>query len=566
MNTDLYTHQEQNFKNKNIKAKTHFGELYFKQTDLASKLKLSHHITDNIVMLKNGDLFTVFEVKGISFYTEDSEDLISFTRRFHNWMRNVGDDSLTIYSHIIRSKVSLDYKNKSESKFSQMLDDAYIQKIKNSKLFKNSLYIGLQVKPKTSKFNLLSLLSKKVDKSNVFNVINEAKEKLEDILIATKGYLGATEKKEEEKEEKGFDFRIRHLGIYEEKGIKYSEIGEFESLLLNNKKVRIPVKASSLSSALATTDITFAKNSFEVDPINRNLFVGAVLGFREYPHQANSRVFDKLLSLPIEFCVSQSFRFINRHKAMGLVQTRLRKMDQAEDVGYEEYAQLEDGLQHIQNGQIFLGYHNINLFIYARNTDELKKNVAEASSIVSECGAVINRESFANEAAFFARFAGNNDLQPRPTLIPSDVFSQFSSLHTYPVGQVENNHWGDALSLFKSSGNSPYFFSWHLADIGNSIIIGPSGSGKTVLQGFLISQSEKQNIRTIFIDKDRGGEIMVKALGGAYQTLRMGKPSGFAPLRAFNNTAEDIQWLVLFLENQHLQAHALCPNICPKDD
>jgi type IV secretion system protein VirB4 len=48
--------------------------------------------------------------------------------------------------------------------------------------------------------------------------------------------------------------------------------------------------------------------------------------------------------------------------------------------------------------------------------------------------------------------------------------------------------------------------------------------------GFLLAQARKFNPRIVFFDKDRGAEIFLRAIGGRYETLRPGEPTGFNPL------------------------------------
>ncbi|MFX8569841.1 VirB4 family type IV secretion/conjugal transfer ATPase, partial [Acinetobacter baumannii] len=88
------------------------------------------------------------------------------------------------------------------------------------------------------------------------------------------------------------------------------------------------------------------------------------------------------------------------------------------------------------------------------------------------------------------------------------------------------NHWGDAVALLKTASGSPYYFNFHRADLGNTMIIGPSGSGKTVAQGFLLAMLEKFSPTGVFFDKDRGAEIFIRAMGGQYQPLLTGVPTG----------------------------------------
>ena len=72
--------------------------------------------------------------------------------------------------------------------------------------------------------------------------------------------------------------------------------------------------------------------------------------------------------------------------------------------------------------------------------------------------------------------------------------------------------------------------SIHQYDLGNFTVIGPSGSGKTVVLNYLLAQARKFAPRIVFFDKDRGAELFLRAIGGRYDVLRPGEPSGLNPL------------------------------------
>ena len=68
-------------------------------------------------------------------------------------------------------------------------------------------------------------------------------------------------------------------------------------------------------------------------------------------------------------------------------------------------------------------------------------------------------------------------------------------------------------------------------DTGHTLICGPTGSGKTVLVGFAMARLLRFGASQVVIDKDRGLEILVRALGGQYSALKNGQPTGFNPLQ-----------------------------------
>jgi type IV secretion system protein VirB4 len=134
------------------------------------------------------------------------------------------------------------------------------------------------------------------------------------------------------------------------------------------------------------------------------------------------------------------------------------------------------------------------------------------------------------EATFWAQFPGNFKDIARRAVISTGNFAGFASGHNFPVGRVDANHWGDSVTVLETTSAGPYHFNFHNNDLGNFTLIGPSGSGKTVVLGFLLAQARKFNPRLVFFDKDRGAEIFLRAIGGAYDAIRPGEPTGFNPL------------------------------------
>jgi len=187
----------------------------------------------------------------------------------------------------------------------------------------------------------------------------------------------------------------------------------------------------------------------------------------------------------------------------------------------------------------------------------LNDQVALARSLLADTGMTVAREDLALESAFWAQLPGNMPMRPRKAPITSRNFAAMAGFHNYPTGRAVGNYWGDALATFMTSARSPYHFSLHASDptdpdggsrrdTGHTFICGPTGSGKTVLIGFLVTMLARRDTTQIVFDKDRGLEILVRALGGEYLPLRNGVPTGFNPLQ-LPGTASDIEFLKTWL-------------------
>jgi type IV secretion system protein VirB4 len=184
----------------------------------------------------------------------------------------------------------------------------------------------------------------------------------------------------------------------------------------------------------------------------------------------------------------------------------------------------------------------------------LNQQVGEIIALFSDRDIVCIREDVGCECAFWAQLPGNFAYIVRAAEISTKNMAAFASLHNDPLGQMQGNFWGNAVTVLETLSGSPFYFNFHTKDVGNFIIVGATGSGKTVLVGFLIAQSMKFGGKRVIFDKDRGLEILVRALGGVYEILKPGKPTGFNPCQLKDTSENRTFLLYLFkqlLKSQH---------------
>jgi type IV secretion system protein VirB4 len=193
----------------------------------------------------------------------------------------------------------------------------------------------------------------------------------------------------------------------------------------------------------------------------------------------------------------------------------------------------------------------------------LGRTVAEVAATVTAAGAALTdrsviwtREDLNCEPAFWAQLPGNFSYIARKSVISSKNFAGFASLHNYPSGRPAGNHWGPAISVFETTSQTAYYYNHHVRDLGNFTVVGPSGSGKTVFLSFISAQSQRVAPRPklLFVDKDRGAEIFIRAMGGQYEVLVPGEPTGFNPL-SLPDTAPNREFLFQLLGFMLRPAH-----------
>jgi type IV secretion system protein VirB4 len=185
--------------------------------------------------------------------------------------------------------------------------------------------------------------------------------------------------------------------------------------------------------------------------------------------------------------------------------------------------------------------------VRGNSPEVVDEGVAEVQSALADLGIMSVREDIALEPAFWAQFPGNFKYIARRGLVSTNNFAGFASCHNFALGRASGNHWGDAVTLLETTAAGPYFFNFHQNDLGNFTVIGPSGSGKTVVLNFLLAQARKFHPRIIFFDKDRGAEPFIRAIGGRYDVLRPGIPSGLNPLQ-LPDTPSNRQFVIDWLQ------------------
>jgi type IV secretion system protein VirB4 len=276
-------------------------------------------------------------------------------------------------------------------------------------------------------------------------------------------------------------------------------------------------------------------------------------------------MYNRLLSAPFALVLTQSFAFLSRAAGQGLLQRQFNRMTNAGDFAVSQATQLKDALDALSSNEFVMGDHHLSLQILAdigessREVPDswrlktLNDNVALARGMLADTGMTVAREDLAMEAAFWAQLPGNFALRTRKAPITSRNLAAMAPFHGYPMGRASGNHWGEALALLRTSARSPYYFSLHASDpsdpdggsrkdTGHTFICGPTGSGKTVFIGFLVTLLSRQGVTQVIFDKDRGLEILVRALGGEYLDLRHGEATGFNPLQ-LPVTAHHVEFL-----------------------
>lgn len=489
-----------------------------------SALPYARHVTPDIVALDTQALMMSFQLDGASFETADVRDLNDWHAKLNGAWRNLADDHLAVWHHLVRVVHHGYPQGEFRSAFSADLDDRYRARLETQQMFVNRLYLTLVLHPGRAR---LERAGAWVSAASGHDEA-EAATRLADAGRDLVQYLGR--------------YGPRPLRLYETDGVWFSESMEMLRLLLTGRQEHVPLVRGHLGDATYGSRVIFGREALEIRDPGAVRFAG-MFGIKEYPAATRPGHWNALLAARYPFVFSQSFSFLSKAAARAVMERKQNQMLSARDRAASQVVGLSDALDELMSNRFVMGDHQASLLVHGETPVELAAHLSSARATMADSGLVAAREDLALEAAFWSQFPGNFHYRVRPAAITSRNFAALAPFHTHPTGKAQGNHWGAAVALLRTSAGSPFHFNFHVGDLGHTFICGPSGSGKTVVQNFMLAQLEKLGPQLVFIDKDRGAEIFVRACGGTYLTLRNGEPTGFAPLQALGDTPGDRAFL-----------------------
>ncbi|MFM7619977.1 MAG: VirB4 family type IV secretion/conjugal transfer ATPase [Alphaproteobacteria bacterium] len=495
------------------------------------------HWNSNTILTFNEELIRIVKIKGYAFETADDTDIDLKKNSRNNLLKGMASGNFSLYFHTIRRKEKSFPDGEMPNAFSDRLNTEWSNKHSDEKCFINEHYLTLIRGPDKSGVAALENLAKKfqhrADKSSWEAYMRESFDELDEM---TERILN------------GFaNYGAELLDIVEGDECVVSEPLEFLSRLVNcgySQQFTIPL--GNINRHLPLCRLYFGNKSVEAyTPVG--IKYAGLVAIKEYRPSTNAGAFDGFMQMPFELIISQSFSYINRMVAISSMQLQQRRLIQSEDVAVSQIQEIDQALDSAMSGEFAFGMHHMSVMCIEDSVKALESALSLAVVELSNGGISGVRERMNMEPAFWAQLPGNKEFMARRSVVNTFNIAGFASFHNYPSGKRKNNHWGDAVTVLNTVSGTPYFFSFHVRDVGHTMIIGPTGAGKTVLLTFLCAQAQKFKGRLFFFDKDRGAEIFVRAIGGRYMIPTASKTSGFNPFQLEDNN-ENRSFLIEFMK------------------
>lgn len=508
-------------------------------------------VSPTTIVTANGDFLRIWKVEGISFETAEVEDVLRRKDELNMLLRSLGSLHTAIWTHQVRRRVSDRLHATFSNEFSTRINERYYEALAgedadgNASMMANELYVTLIYRPAPTR----------VDKLNR----KGAKRSLGEIIEDREASIAKLDELARELEAGLRRYNATPLTSYKNAdGVEFSQPLEFLNFLLTGEWQKVRVPYGPLNEYLGNAYVFVGLETIHIRTPMRDRRA-QLIDFKDYPERTEPGVLNKVMMTKTEYVITQSFSFLDKRAGLKFLEQTEKQMRSAEDGSSTQREQLIVAKDELTQGRFVLGEYHFSLMVFGDNQEKVDKAAADLLTIFKEDGFLAVKVATATDAAFYAQLPCNWDFRPRIATLTSLNFAGLAPLHNFPHGKRDGNPWGQAVSLFKTPSQQPFYFNFHASKddedaydrktLANTRVIGASGTGKTVLLNFLLSQATKFAHRSptgfgsVFYDKDRGAELAIRAMGGRYLPLKSGVPTGFNPFQM-----EPTEPNLLFLE------------------
>jgi type IV secretion system protein VirB4 len=503
------------------------------------------HYDKKTILTKNGELLQTIKIVGFTFETLGGENISLRDTVREAVTKSINSPNFSLCFHTIRKKRSLDNNPKFKTFFSQQLHEKWVKKNQWNDKYINELYVSVIHAGMSININSANAIYNTsfnfIRKQNDQNLVIASKELDYTVnkLLGTLSHYGAE----------------RLELVYDDVQGYHSELLEFFGNIIHLDESPMPLPMADLSKYLARYKIAFGNDVLEVRK-NQGKFFAAIFSVKEY-HELSTAAIDKFLQLNQQFVVTQTINFIDSKTAIKNFKYQDYILKLSKDYEFRKILGLDKIMDQVdRKSPVSFCESQLTIMIVAEALEKLENELLTAQRELSKIGVAMVREDLNLEHCFWSQLPGNFYYITRKSLMATISVGGFASLHNFPAGSLVSK-WGSAITLMQTALGTPYFFNFHVGDIGHSIIIGNAESGKGTLLNFLLSESSKLGANILYFDSNHESELYIRATGGTYLTFDFEKTdisAKFNPLLLDDEaeTRDFLKYWFLFLADKYV--------------
>lgn len=516
---------------------------YFDQINgersVSSHIPYSSHVSPNTIVTTDGDFMRIWRVPGISFETKEPDEILRRKDSLNTLFRSISSNNVAIWTHNVRRQITDRLKSVFDNDFCRDLDRKYYDSFVGYRMMANELYLTVLYRPKPSKIGRLFAKSARRSIKEILEDRKSAIRKLDDIAYQIESYMRPYGKD-------GMN-GIEELTTYEDdNGALCSQALEFLNFLVSGEWQKVRVPSGPLNKYLGTSWVFVGAETIEIRSPFRTRFAMGI-DFKDYGAHTEPGILNGLLYEDYEYVITQSFSFMGKKEGKDFLERQQKQLENTEDGSASQIEEITIAIDELIQGTFVMGEYHYSMMVFGNSVEHARRNTTSAMSIIGDQSFLAVLIGTATDAAFYAQLPGNWSFRPRVARITSKNFAGLCSFHNFSAGKRDGNPWGQALTLFKTDSGQPLYFNAHYSRgdedsfdkkvLGNVRVIGFSGGGKTVFLNMLLCQLQKYaptspvGFTTVFFDKDRGAELLIRAIGGKYLAIQNGKPTGLNPFQ-----------------------------------
>lgn len=288
---------------------------------------------------------------------------------------------------------------------------------------------------------------------------------------------------------------------------------------------------------------------FEGDPDGEGDQYVAALSIKGWPEATQPGMVDSLLTLDGELTISQIFRFAGKeetekhlkairshndllkHSWKGYLSAAFKKGSFASSKINPARGRASDeanyALGEVSVNKAFYGWYNFTVLCHGKTPQATGNLARDALGVMRYGGVRPIRERQHLESSFRGTLPGGWKDVARWAFLEVPNMSDLAPVRGVLKGSLHNAYMTEqtgrtcsALAVLSTDHRTPFYFNFHVKDLGHTFIVGPSRSGKSTFINLLLSQWRKYYpCRVIIFDKDFSCKIPTLLQGGDHIDL-----------------------------------------------